>query len=134
MTKETREFSSMEQKMNRSALNGATGSMDRVDRIRDLNDHLRKTGRGGVYLISSGLAALGCDSVERILLAVAAFSAFTLDNDPHGEHDSAVLNVEDHTILWKIDYYDRTRTYHSPDPANPKLTVRVLTVMLASEY
>jgi hypothetical protein len=37
-------------------------------------------------------------------------------------------------VLWKIDYYDRSRRYHSPDPADPKLTVRVLTVMRADEY
>ena len=134
MTKETRDFSAMEQNLNGRNLNGVAGSVDRIDRIRDLNAHLRKTGRGGVYLITSGLAALGVDAVEKVLRAVAAYDAFNLDNDPTGEHDCAVLNVEDHTILWKIDYYDRTRTYHSPDAANPKLTVRVLTVMLASEY
>lgn len=37
-------------------------------------------------------------------------------------------------ILWKIDYYDRDRQFHSPDPADPKVTVRVLTVMRSDEY
>jgi hypothetical protein len=37
-------------------------------------------------------------------------------------------------IFFKIDYYDRTLTAHSPDPADPAVTRRVITVMLASEY
>ena len=36
--------------------------------------------------------------------------------------------------IWKIDYYDRSRSHHSPDAADPKVTLRVLTVMLAGEY
>jgi len=37
-------------------------------------------------------------------------------------------------MFWKIDYYDRSLEYGSNDPADPSQTVRVLTIMLASEY
>ena len=37
-------------------------------------------------------------------------------------------------ILWKIDYYDRSYQMASEDPADPEITNRVLTVVLASEY
>ncbi|MFT3988973.1 DUF3768 domain-containing protein [Aestuariivirga sp.] len=89
---------------------------------------------GGVIMMTDGIAALGLVEVEAIFTAVAKFAAFSEDNDPWSEHDCAVIEAQGHKIIWKIDYYDRSRTYLSPDPADPKVTVRVLTVMLASEY
>lgn len=102
--------------------------------IRGLNDRLRTTGRGGIVQMTDGVAALGPDAVFAIFEAVAAYSAFTADNDPWGEHDCAVQSAGEHQVIWKIDYLDRSRRLHSPDPADPRVTVRVLTVMLASEY
>ena len=103
-------------------------------RIRELNDRLRITRSGGMIHMTHGIAGLGLATVNAIFAAIASFSAFSEDNDPHGEHDCAVMEVEGHRVIWKVDYYDRGRTYHSPDPADPKVTVRVMTVMLASEY
>jgi Protein of unknown function (DUF3768) len=37
-------------------------------------------------------------------------------------------------IFFKIDYFDTTMTHHSPDPADPAVTERVITIMLADEY
>lgn len=102
--------------------------------IRELNDRLRTTGSGGMYLLTNGIAALSVPEVATICGAMAAFTDFTPDNDPHGEHDCAVMQIGDHRIIWKIDYYDRDRIYGSPDPANPAVTTRILTIMLAEEY
>src|SRR5271169_341297 len=101
-------------------------------RIRSLNDELRQFGRGGRIMITSGIQGLGAEGVARVLAAVAAFDAFTTDNDPYGEHDCAILTVDSHLVLFKIDYYDRAFAYHSPDPSDPTVTERVMTVMLAS--
>ena len=65
---------------------------------------------------------------------VETFSAFTPDNDPYGERDFGAFEHDGQKILWKIDYYDGTMTKGSEDPSDPKQTVRVLTIMLASEY
>lgn len=35
---------------------------------------------------------------------------------------------------WKIDYYDRDLALHSPNPADPALTIRMLTIMRVDEY
>jgi hypothetical protein len=60
--------------------------------------------------------------------------SFTEDNDPHGEHDFGAFEHEGARIFWKIDYYAPDMEHGSENPADPKQTVRVLTIMLASEY
>jgi len=106
----------------------------RVARIRHLNDLLRCKGIGGQIMATAGLDAMGEEFVARVLREIIAFTAFTSENDPHGERDCARLTVDGVSIIWKIDYFDRNLEYHSPDPADPTVTVRVMTVMLAGEY
>ena len=107
--------------------------LSRADQIRTLNDRLRTSGRGGMVMVTPGIIALG-PGARAILEAVETFDGFSPDNDPWGEHDCASLEVNGHRVIWKIDCYDRSRQFHSPDPTDPKVTVRVLTIMLASEY
>ncbi len=104
------------------------------ERIRSLNDELRRYRRGGRVVMTSGIDALGPETTARIFAAVAAFDDFNGDNDPHGEHDCASMTVDDLKIIWKIDYYDNALQYASPDPTDPAQTTRVMTVMLAEEY
>ena len=72
--------------------------------------------------------------VTSAVAAVRAFNDFNADNDPHGEHDMAFLDVEGERIFFKVDYYDCAMQYHSPDPADAGVTRRVLTIGLASDY
>lgn len=44
------------------------------------------------------------------------------------------MAIDGHDVLWKIDYFDETLSAHSPDPADPNVTVRAMTIMLAEEY
>ena len=109
-------------------------SGDRPSPIAELNDDLRRLGRGGRIMITQGVLGLGEDTRAKVLHSVRRFDAFDKRNDPYGEHDCVIVEVEGHSILWKIDYYDTTLTMHSPDPADPDVTCRVLTIMLADEY
>ena len=58
----------------------------------------------------------------------------TPDNDPYGEHDFGAFEYENHKLFWKIDYYNTDLTGGSPDASDPKVTTRVLTIMLRDEY
>ena len=109
-------------------------SPSKSDRVRALNDHLRRTFTGGLIVVTAGVHALPDDLKARALRAVREFQDFDEGNDPYHEHDFASLNVEGTELFFKLDYYDRDMRFHSPDPADPEKTRRVLTVMLASEY
>jgi hypothetical protein len=111
-----------------------TDSNERTDKIARLNDAFRTTLTGGRVMVTRGVTALGSQTQDDILRAVRAFSAFTTDNDPHGEHDFGFVKVGDHDLFWKIDYYDPTLSHHTEDATNPDVTVRVLTIMLTEEY
>jgi hypothetical protein len=109
-------------------------SNDRPRRLAVLNDTFRRTFIGGRVVVTPGVAALGSEGAMAILRKVATFDAFTLNNDPHGEHDFGSLTHEGTTYFWKIDAYDRACEFGSPDPLDPAVTCRVLTVLRADEY
>ena len=89
----------------------------------------------GKWYLTRGVAALGGDVIARVVLAVAAFDRFGEDNDPHGEHDFGIFEIEGVGIYWKIDYYDaRDPDLGAEDPSEPATTERVLTIMLREEY
>ena len=108
--------------------------MPRAEVIARLNDRLRKTGAGGTMMITQGVKRITGFDPATLAEAIASYDAFDADNDPHGERDFGDLTLFGHDLLWKIDYYDRNLTYGSDDPANPQVTHRVLTVMLASDW
>jgi hypothetical protein len=106
----------------------------RTERIRTLNDDLRQYLLGGLAVITPGVAALGQQAVDRIIKTIAVYNDFCHANDPHEEHDFGSFEANGQTIFFKIDYFDTTLTYHSPDPSDGSVTERVITIMLADEY
>jgi hypothetical protein len=103
-------------------------------RIASLNDAFRATFLGGTIYVTPGLHLLGDEFVKAALLAVRVFATFDNDNDPYGEHDFGSLTIEGHKLFWKIDYFDPSLIFGSENPADTKVTRRVLTVMLAEEF
>jgi hypothetical protein len=108
---------------------------DTAKKIAELNDLCRKAmGIAGRLVITCGIGALPPAERSTIIEKVETFDAFTPDNNPYGERDFGAFDHNGRKIFWKIDYYDTTLTKGSEDPTDPKQTVRVLTIMLASEY
>ena len=103
--------------------------------IAALNDAFRRSGGvEGRVLFTAGVSSLGIEFSHLALGLVRLFDKFDGDNDPHGERDFGALEFKGRKLFWKIDYYDRELEYGSPDPADPAVTTRVLTIMLAEEY
>jgi hypothetical protein len=106
----------------------------KTETIRALNDELRQDLTVGTALITAGVAALGIDAVACIVKTIAVYDDFCHANDPYEEHDFGSFEVDGQTVFFKIDYLDKTLASHSPDPADPSVTERVITIMLAEEY
>ena len=102
--------------------------------IRTLNDEFRQTFVGGRVMMTDGINALPDVIKAQVLSSVRQFTDFTPDDDPHGEHDFGAFEVDGEKFFWKIDYYDQWMQFASPNPSDPDVTTRVLTIMLADEY
>ena len=105
-----------------------------TERIRALNDELRRNLPSGHAVMTAGVAALGPDAVARIVKTITVYDDFCQANDPYQEHDFGSFDADGHTVFFKIDYYDKALTAHSPDACDPSVTERVITIMLAEEY
>jgi hypothetical protein len=107
----------------------------RKNEIAAINDKFRKDPLpSGKLMLTRGVVDKGDDFAVKAVEAVKNFSDFPKGNDPYGEHDFGAFELEGEKLFWKIEYFDRSMQFASPDPADETLTVRVLTVMLAEEY
>ena len=85
-------------------------------------------------MLTRGVTNLDGFDPAALISVLAKYDEFGVDNDPHGERDFGDLDYCGAELLWKIDYYDQALEYGSSDPADPDVTTRVLTIMLAEEY
>ena len=106
----------------------------KTDRIRKLNDAFRRTFIGGAVMITQGVEAMPLDQRRSLLQKIRSFDAFEEGNDPHQEHDFGSIDEAGVRCFWKIDYYDKKTEFGSPNHADPAVTTRVMTIMLAEEY
>jgi hypothetical protein len=104
--------------------------------ISNLNDKFRTTFTGGQVVMTPGIAAMPVIAQLFVQKRIQKFTDFKPDNDPNGEHDfGSLVTINGVHIFWKIDYYDRNdMDFGSPNPADERVTQRVLTIMLAEEY
>lgn len=110
-------------------------SLNETDqRIRDLNDRFRQSFEGGQIVLTRGFRSLPNGVVIKAFLAIQRFDDFDEGNDPYGTHEFGTLNIDGQDIWFKIDAYDQNLEYGSPDPSDPSVTQRVMTILLPDEY
>jgi hypothetical protein len=87
-------------------------------------------------LATAGIKALGPDPVREILQVILSFREedFREGFNPWGDRDFIVIDYQGKRIFAKIDTYDPSMEFMSPDPADDRVTIRVLTVMFDFEY
>lgn len=107
---------------------------EKDQKIRDHNDAFRRTFEGGEVLLTPGFQALPHSVIVPALQAIQAFDGFDGDNDPYGTHEFGSVNVGGQKVWFKIDAYDENLEYGSPDPSDPDVTRRVMTILLPEEY
>ena len=118
--------------------------LPKIEKIALLNDELRKkliTGelfkadsKDKAYITRGASVFTNGMNRMQFLNNVALYRNFTEDNNPHGERDFGNFMYQKEKIFWKIDYKDNAMMYHSPDASDPSQTIRVLTIMKASEW
>jgi len=114
--------------------------MPETEKIRQLNDLLRTTLRGGRIAITPGVMALG--DLPTILKQLREFSDFNEGNDPHKERDFGAFHYERAShiagkgplLFFQISHYDKEMMFASPDPTVRELTTSIITIMLAEDY
>ena len=121
------------------------------ERIARLNDLARRAiGVACTAVATVGFRSLPDADQSQVRELIETYDAFDEDNDPHGERDFGTIyqladgrwtterprlrEEERERVFWKFDYYDRDLQFGSEDAANPAITRRVLTIMLADEY
>ncbi|CUS43647.1 hypothetical protein J2X47_003699 [Sphingomonas sp. BE270] len=113
---------------------------DRMLRIAALNDRCRQgldpTGR--IVITAACLATLAEErgKVAQILAQadlMAAIRRYVFRPEESRERARGDLVVAGHAVRFTIDYYDLTLEWGSEDPADPLVTVRVMTIMLPSD-
>ncbi len=108
--------------------------MTKIEKIAQLNDLLRHTFLTGRVVLTPGVQNLPADIREQVLSRVRCFDGFDLGNDLYGERDFGAFDFGGNGYFWKIDCYDADFQFLSPDPGDPKVTRRVLTIMRDDEY
>ncbi len=121
------------------------------ERIARLNDLARRAmGVACTAVATVGFRSLPDADQSCVRELIETYDTFDEDNDPHGERDFGTIyqlsdggwtterprlrEDERERVFWKLDYYDRDLQFGSEDAANPAITRRVLTIMLADEY
>lgn len=112
-----------------------------TNRIAELNQRCRQglDLEAKLVITNTCFAMLAKDQLDRLILSTQVQKALrdwkpAANDESDNEQDFGILYVRDQKLFFKIDYYDRTLEWGSEDPANPEVTIRVMTVMMPEDY
>lgn len=105
----------------------------RAERIRQLNDRMRRTLTAEHVQFTDVIKSLDEPALEKILDTVRRFDAFDPHIDLDGEHEFGMLSIDGHVIMFRITYQASGWSSPPPDPAADD-TIRVLTIMDQADY
>jgi hypothetical protein len=98
-------------------------------KIIELNDQLRATFKGGRVQMSRSVYELEPRLRGRALWVLSKCKKFADDS----EHDWGTFIFGGYAFEWRIEYRSAVGPGLSPDPANPDLTFRVLTLEVVAD-
>ena len=100
--------------------------------LRGDPDNFRHMMTCGVQDLIEAADLPGTIMLRARLQAAIRHYAFKPGDGP--ERDFGCFAFLGEELFFKIDCYDRTLEWGSPDPEDASVTIRVMTVMLANEY
>jgi hypothetical protein len=103
--------------------------VDDRTKIITLNDQLRTTFNGGRVQMSPAVGTLDPQLRGRALSALSRYNKFA----DGGEHDWGVFIFAGYSFEWRIEYRAKEGIGVSPDPADPEMTFRVLTLYVVND-
>lgn len=113
---------------------------DQPSRIAALNDRVRQglDQRARVVITAACVAALAERSSPDAMLHAQAELLMAIHRcdfapDERAERRRGEVMFQGRPIRFAIDYYDRALEWGSEDPADPELTIRVMTIMLPED-
>jgi hypothetical protein len=86
--------------------------------------------------VTRSLAEAEDGFMAEAIKATGEFNVFEPENDPDGSHDFGAVDIRGQKVFWKIDLYEAGSDfrYGAEAPDNPATTMRVLTIMMASDW
>ena len=116
-------------------------TLSRAETIARLNDNVRlgidRTAK--IVFTRACVETLAGDNFARGVVVKAHLRRTIQDyqfeaDDPYGERDFGAFEFQGQRLFFKIDSYDLALEFGSENPADPSVTRRVMTIMLASDY
>ncbi|KTF67882.1 MULTISPECIES: DUF3768 domain-containing protein [unclassified Sphingomonas] len=117
-----------------------TETVSRTARIAALSDRCRHgLDRNARHMITQNLRATldqngpvhGLLATSRLVKAIREYQ-FTADDGP--ERDFGAFDFDGHRVCFKVDCYEPSMEWGAEDPSDASATVRVMTIMLTSDY